>query len=48
MLQSYRNDLSSDAAKKVQQQLRDMGLPTLPAIKDEVAKKAEELGVKSG
>lgn len=42
---AYKNDLSSDAAHEVQQNLRDLGLPTLPDIEKEIDRKAKELGV---
>jgi hypothetical protein len=46
VVEMYRDDLSSDAAKKVQEESRDLGLPTLPDVKAEFEKKAQELGVK--
>ncbi len=46
VLNSYRSDLSSDSAKKVQREIRSLGLPTLPDIKEEVERKAKELKVR--
>ncbi len=42
---NYERDLSSDAAEKVQSQLRDLGLPTLQQVKPEFEKLAHKLGV---
>lgn len=42
---NFRDDLSSEAAKKVHRQLHDLGLPTLNDIKDEFEKLADEVGV---
>ncbi len=41
----FRDDLSSDAAQKVHRELRELGLPTLNDIKDEVEQLADKLGV---
>lgn len=41
----FRDDLNSDAARKVHDQLRDLDLPTLPDIESEFERLAEELGV---
>lgn len=43
----FRDDLSSDAARDVQRQLKDLGLPTLQDVKGEFERKADELGVGS-
>ena len=43
--QMFRDDLSSDAAQDVHQQLRDLGLPTLNDIKPEFERVADEVGV---
>lgn len=42
---NFRRDLSSDAAKKIHRELRDLNLPTLHDIRDEFEDKASELGV---
>ncbi len=42
---NFISDLSSDAADKVQADLRDLDLPTLDSIKKEFERKAHELGV---
>ncbi len=42
---NYKRDLSSAAAEDVSRELRDLDLPTLTDIKDEVEKKAHDLGV---
>jgi hypothetical protein len=46
VVEMYRDDLSSDAAEKVQKESRNLGLPTLDDVKKEFEKKAQELGVK--
>jgi hypothetical protein len=46
VVEMYRDDLSSDSAKKVQKESRDLRLPTLDDVKAEFEKKAQELGVK--
>jgi hypothetical protein len=43
---NFRRDLSSEAAKKVHRELRDLGLPTLDELKDEFEQLADQLGVK--
>ncbi len=43
---NFRDDLSSDAAQKVDHELRALNLPTLKDIKPEVEKLAKQLGVK--
>lgn len=43
----FRDDLSSDAAKDVHRQLRDLGLPTLNDVKSKFEHLADELGVGS-
>lgn len=42
----YRDDLSSEAARKVNRELDDLGLPTLPQFEDEFEQLAEEVGAK--
>lgn len=41
----FRDDLSSDSARKVQQELKDLGLPTLQDVKEEFEELARELEV---
>lgn len=43
----FRNDLSSDAAKKVHRKLRDLGLPTLDDIEDDVEEMAKDAGIRN-
>ena len=43
----FRGDLSSSAAKKVHGELRSLGLPTLPEIKEEFEALADKLAVGS-
>lgn len=44
--QMYRDDLSSEAAKEVHRELRQLSLPTLHDVRDEFERLAEEVGVK--
>lgn len=44
--ENFRDDLHSEAAKKVHRELHDLGLPTVNDIKDEFVQLADELGVK--
>ena len=46
--QMFREDLTSDAAKKVHRELHDLGLPTLPEVRDEFERLAEEVGANRG
>lgn len=41
----FKDDLSSDAAKKVQKELKELGLPTLPELSGEFEQLADRLGV---
>lgn len=41
---NFRRDLSSEAAKKVHRELRDLGLPTVNDIKNEFEQLADQLG----
>ena len=41
----FKDDLSSEEAKEVHADLRDLDLPTLNDCKDEFEKKAQDLGV---
>lgn len=43
--QMFHDDLSSDAARKVHRELKDLGLPTLNDIKPEFDRLANELDV---
>lgn len=45
--QMFRDDLSSDSARKVQRQIGSLGLPTLQDVKDEFERVADEVGVGS-
>ncbi len=45
VVKRFKDDLSSSAAKKIDQELDDLGLPTLPKLKDDFSKLAERLGV---
>jgi hypothetical protein len=45
VVDNFRSDLNSHAAKKVHQELRDLGLPTVNDIKDEFEGLADKLGV---
>lgn len=45
---NFRADLTSEHAKKVHRQLRELNLPTLPDIKDEFERLCQELGVGRG
>jgi hypothetical protein len=45
--ENFEADLSSDAADKVQDDLRGLGLPTLDSLKDEFDQLASQLGVGS-
>lgn len=42
----YRDDLSSGAAKRVHDELRHLGLPTLDEVRDGFERLAEEVGAK--
>ena len=46
VLKNFRSDLSSEAAKIVHADLRSLGLPALPEVKQEFEQLADELGVK--
>ncbi len=46
VVEMYRDDLSSAAAERVQRESKRLGLPTLPDVKAEFLRRAEELGVK--
>ncbi|MDC7785308.1 hypothetical protein PQJ75_26365 [Rhodoplanes sp. TEM] len=48
LVTNFKRDLHSDAARKVHADLRSLDLPTIADIRDEVEKKARELGVESG
>lgn len=43
----FRDDLHSDAARKTQKQIEQLGLPTLQDVRDEFEKTAERVGVGS-
>jgi hypothetical protein len=45
ILDNFRSDLNSHAAKKVHGELRDLGQPTVNDIKDEFENLADKLGV---
>lgn len=45
VLKRFKDDLSSEPAKKVQKELKDLGLPTLPDLRDEFEKLADRMGV---
>jgi len=45
VVEMYRDDLSSDEAKKVHRQLRDLGLPNLGNVRDEFERITRDLGV---
>jgi hypothetical protein len=45
VVEMFRDDLSSDSARKVQRELKSMGLPTLQDVEDEFEKLAGELEV---
>lgn len=45
VVEMYRDDLSSDSARKVQRELKDFGLPTLQDVEDEFERLAQELEV---
>lgn len=46
VVEMYRDNLSSDAAAKVQRESKRLGLPALPDVKEEFERLARELGVK--
>ena len=46
VVENYQSDLSSESAKAVQRELRDLNLPTLDSIKPEFEDLARKLGVK--
>lgn len=41
---NFKRDLNSHAARKVHQELKELGLPTLPDLREEFDKLAERLG----
>ena len=45
VLKRFKDDLSSDAAKKVQRELKELGLPTLPELSHEFEQLADQMGV---
>lgn len=45
MKEGFLSDVRSDAAKKVDKELRHLHLPTLPEIKDDFMKLCDEIGV---
>jgi uncharacterized protein (UPF0305 family) len=45
VVKNFRSDLSSEPAKKVHGELRSLGLPTLPDIKDEFNRLVDELDI---
>lgn len=47
VVKMYRDDLSSENAKPVNRDLKALGLPCLPDLKDEFEAKAKELGVET-
>jgi len=44
VIQNYKDDLTSEPAKKVDRELNDLGLPTLRDIEPEFRRKVEDLG----
>jgi hypothetical protein len=42
---NYLSDLHSEAGKKKTRELEQLGLPTLPSIKDEFLARCDELGI---
>lgn len=42
---NYLSDLSSSAGKRISGELEELGLPSLPKVKDEFMKLADDLGV---
>ena len=48
MKDNIEADLSSDAANKVQDDLRELGLPTLDSLKNEFHQLANQLGGAAG
>ena len=42
---NFRRDLVSEPAKRIQAELRSLGLPTVHDVRDEFERRAEELGV---
>jgi hypothetical protein len=45
VVEMFRDDLSSDSARKVQRELKDLGLPTLQDVEPEFEKLTGELEV---
>ncbi len=43
---NYHSDLSSKTADRVNRELEELGLPTLPSVREEFDALAEKLGVK--
>ena len=44
----FKDDLSSEPARKIHRELRDLGLPTLNDCKGEFERLAEEVGLRHG
>ncbi len=45
VLKRFKDDLSSEAAKKVHRELKELGLPALPELSGEFEQLADRLGV---
>ncbi len=46
VVKRFKDDLNSSAAKKIHEELKQLGLPALPELKDDFSKLAERLGVR--
>lgn len=45
LVDNFKDDLSSEPAKKIHRESRALDLPTLPDVRDEFQNKARELGL---
>lgn len=45
IVEMFKDDLTSEPAKKVHRELHQLGLPSLDHLRDEFAKLAEEMGI---
>lgn len=45
LVDNFKDDLSSEPAKKIHRESRALNLPTLPDVRDEFENKARELGL---
>ncbi|MEN6466298.1 MAG: hypothetical protein ABFD62_14085 [Syntrophaceae bacterium] len=46
VVKRFKDDLSSEAARRVQSELKELGLPTLPELSHEFEQLADRMGVR--